>query len=80
MSAALAFVRGFLNLDKLGLCPIFQDGFEFGRYGVLVRGYITHLDCQVSYEAYERCRQAPHRLPECSICSARCWVFVCNCV
>ena len=30
MSAARAFVRGFRNLDKMGLCPICQDGFELG--------------------------------------------------
>ena len=42
MSAARAFVRGFCDLDKMGLCLIFQDGFELGRYGVLVRGYIMH--------------------------------------
>ena len=80
MSAARAFVRGFRNLDKMGLCPIFQDGFELGRYGVLVRGYIMHLDCRVSYEAYEHGRQAPHGLPECSICNAKFWGFVCICV
>ena len=31
MSAARAFVRGFRNLDKMGLCPISQDGFKLGR-------------------------------------------------
>ena len=80
MSAARAFVRGFRDLNKMGLCPIFQDGFELGRYGVLVRSYIMHLDCRLSYEVYERGRQAPHHLPECSICSTRFWVFLCNCV
>ena len=63
ISSARAFVRGFRDLDKMGLCPICQDGFELGRYGVLVCGYIMHLDCRVPYEAYERGR-SPHRLPE----------------
>ena len=71
ISSAQTFVRGFWDFDKMGLCPICQDGFELGRYGVLVCGHIMHLDCWVSYEAYERGRQEPHRLPECSICNAR---------
>ena len=54
MSAAHAFVRGFHDLNKMGLCPICQDGFKLGRYGVLVCGCIMHLDCRVLYEAYER--------------------------
>ena len=80
MSSAQTFVRGFRDLDKMGLCPICQDGFELGRYGVLACGHIMHLDCRVSYEAYERGREAPHRLPECSICNARFWGFVCICL
>ena len=79
-SSALTFVRGFQDFDEMGLCPIFQDGFEFGRYGVLACGHIMHLDCWVLNEAYECCRQAPHRLPECSVCSARFWGLVCICV
>ena len=73
MSAARAFVLGFRDLDKMGMCLIFQDGFKLGRYGVLVCGSIMHLDFRVSYEAYERGRQAPHR-------HAKFWGFVCICV
>ena len=79
-SSAQTFVRGFQNFDEMGLCPICQDGFELGRYGVLACGHIMHLDCWVLYEAYERGCQAPHRLPECSICNARFWWSVCICV
>ena len=49
ISGARAFVRGFRNLNKMGLCPICQDGFELVRYGVLACSYIMHLDCRVSY-------------------------------
>ena len=70
ISAARAFVHGFRDLDEMELCPICQDGFRLGRYGVLVCGYIMHLDYRVPYEAYER-GWAPHRLPECSICNTR---------
>ena len=80
MSAAHALVHGFRDLDKMGLCLICQDGFELGRYGVLACGHIMHLDCRMSNEAYERGCQAPHPLPECSICNARFWVCVCICV
>ena len=72
-SSALTFVRGFRDPDKIGLFPIFQDGFEFGRYGVLACRHIMHLDCRALYEAYEHGCQAPHRLPECSICNTRFW-------
>ena len=71
------FVRGFQDFDEMRLCPICQDGFELGRYGVLACRHIMHLDCRVLYEAYERGCQAPQRLPECSICNARFWGFVC---
>ena len=40
-------MHGFRDFDKLGLCPIFQDGFELGRYGVLACRHIMHLDCRV---------------------------------
>ena len=63
--SALVFVGGFH--DKMGLCPICQDGFDLGGYGVLACSHIMHLDCRVSYEAYEQGR-APNRLPECPIC------------
>ena len=74
-----AFVRGFRDLDEMGVCLICQDGYKLGGYGVLPCGHIMHLDCWVSYEASER-RRAPHRLPECSICKARFEGFVCICV
>ena len=32
--------------------------FELGRYGVFACGHMMHLDCRVSYEAYERGCQA----------------------
>ena len=73
MSSAQTFVRGFQDLNKMVLCPICQDGFELGRYGALACRcwHIMHLDCWVSYEAYERGCQVPHCLPECSICNAK---------
>ena len=77
--AARAFVRGFCDPDKMGLCPICQDGYKLGRYGVLLCGHIMHLDCQFTYEASER-RWAPHQLPECSLCRAEFEGFVCICV
>ena len=70
-SSAHTFVRGFRDLDKMEVCLVCQDGFELGRYGVLACGHIMHLDCRVSYGAYERGCQAPHGLPECSICNDR---------
>ena len=76
-SSAHVFVRGFHN--KMGLCPICQEGFDLGGYGVLACGHIIHLDCWISYEAYER-GWAPNCLPECSICQARFDGFVCICV
>ena len=79
-SSVQMFVHGFRDFDKMGLCQICQDVFELGRDGVLACGHIMHLDCQVSYEAYEHGRQAPQRLPECSICNARFWGFVYICV
>jgi len=47
MSTAQKFVRGFQDFDKMVLCPICQDGFESGRYGVLACGHIMHQDCRV---------------------------------
>ena len=82
MSFAQTFLNGFQDFDELGLCPICQDGFELGRYGVLACGHIMHLDFWVLNKAYERCRQAPHRLPECSVCNAGIfgglYAFVCG--
>ena len=63
------FVCGFRNLEEMGLCPICQEGFGFHGYGFLGCSHIMHLDCWVSYEAYEWGR-APHRRPECPICRA----------
>ena len=66
-SSARVFVRGFQG--KMGLCSIFQEGFGLHGYGVFACSHIMHLDCQISYEAYER-GQAPHRRPECPIFQA----------
>ena len=65
--------------NGMGLCPICQDGYGLGGYGVLHCGHIMHLHFRLEYEAYEH-GQAPHRLPECSICKARFEGFVCICV
>ena len=78
ISAARAFVRGFCDLDKMGLCPTFQDGFELGRCGVLMHGYIMHLDCQVSYEAYERGRQAHQSAPFAALGFGCLYAIVCD--
>ena len=73
--SARAFVRWCPDPNGMGLCPICQDGYELGGYGVLQCGHVMHLYCRLEYEAYERGR-APHRLPECSICRARFEGFV----
>ena len=57
--AALAFVHGFRNPNEMGLCQIFQDGYELGGYGVLSCSHIMNMDCRFTYEASER-RRAPH--------------------
>ena len=76
-SSAGVFVRGFH--DKMGLCPICQEGFDLGGYGVLSCSHIMHLDCRNSYEAHERGR-APNRRPECHIFQSMFEGFVCICV
>jgi hypothetical protein len=63
----------------MGLCPICQDGFELGGYGVLRWGHVMHLHCRLEYEAYEHGR-APHRLLRCSICAAPFEGFQCICL
>ena len=63
--SARVFVRGFQG--EMRLCPIFQEGYESGGYGVLACSHITHLDCQMSYEAYEQ-GWAPNRRPGCPAC------------
>ena len=73
---ACAFLHGFCDPDEMGLCPICQDGYKLGGYGVLHCSHVMHLHCRLKYEAYERGR-APHRLPECSICRAQFEGFVC---
>ena len=78
-SSAHVFVRGFRDLDEIGLCPIFQDGYKLGGYGVFAFSHIMHLDCWVLYEVHER-GWAPHHLPECPICKFRFQVFFCICV
>ena len=77
VSSARVFVCGFH--DEMGLCPNIQESFNLGGYGVLACSHIMHLDCWVSYEAYEQGR-APNRLPECPIYQARFQGFVCICV
>ena len=72
-----AFVGEFHN--EMGLCPICQEVFDLGGYGVLACSHIMHLDCQIPYEAHER-GQAPNCLPECPICRARFEGFVSICV
>ena len=76
-SSVCVFVCGFHN--EIGLCPIFQEGFDLGGYGVITCGHIMHIDCRISYEAHERGR-ARNRLLECTICHARFEGFVCICV
>ena len=75
-SSARAFVRLCPYLDGMGVCPICQEGYKLGGYGVLLCGHIMHRQCRLEYEAYERSR-APHRLPECSICRSRFEGFAC---
>ena len=77
--SARAFVRWRPDPDGLGLCPICQDGYELGGYGVLRCGHIMHLHCRLEYEAYERGR-ATYRLPRCSICAAPFEGFGCICL
>ena len=78
-SSARVFVRGFHDLEKMGICPIFQEVFGMHGYGVLACSHVMHLDCRFSYEAHER-GWAPHRCPECLICRAGFEGFVCICV
>jgi hypothetical protein len=70
--------RAFITFDPdgMGICPISQEGFELGGYGVLRCGHVMHRQCRLEYEAFERDR-APQRLPECSICRAPFEGFVC---
>jgi hypothetical protein len=70
--------RAFITFDPdgMGVCPICQEGFELGGYGVLPCSHVMHHQCRLEYEAFERGR-APQRLPECSICRAPFEGFVC---
>ena len=70
--------RAFITFDPkgMGLCPICQEGFELGGYGVLPCTHVMHRQCRLEYEAFERGR-APNRLPECSVCRAPFEGFVC---
>ena len=77
--AARAFVHGFCDPDEMGFCPICQDGYKLGGYGVFSCGHIMHLDCRFTYEASEQ-RWVPHQLPECSLCKAEFEGFECICV
>ena len=65
-----AFVRICSDPEGLGLCPICQEGYELGGYGVLLCGHIMHLHCRLEYEAYES-GWAPNRVPRCTICGAQ---------
>ena len=77
--SARAFVRWRPDPNGMGLCPICQEGYKLGGYGVLCCGHIIHLHCRLEYEAYERGR-APYRLPRCSICAAPFEGFGCICL
>ena len=46
-----AFVRWHPDPDGLGLCPICQDGYELGGYGVIFCGHVMHLLCRLECEA-----------------------------
>jgi hypothetical protein len=76
--AAVQVGRAFITFDPdgMGLCPICQEGFELGGYGVLHCGHVMHRQCRHEYEAFEY-ERAPDRLPECSICRAPFEGFVC---
>jgi hypothetical protein len=76
--AAASTSRAFIAFDPdgMGICPICQEGFDLGGYGVLLCGHVMHRQCRLEYEAFERGR-APQRLPECSICRAPFEGFVC---
>jgi hypothetical protein len=74
-----AFVRWRPDPNGIGLCPICQDGFELGGYGVPRCGHVMHLHCWLEYEAYEHC-WAPHHLPRCFICAASFEGFQCICL
>ena len=79
VSSALVFVRGFRDLEEMGLCPICQEGFGFHGYCVCACCHIMHLDCRSSYEAHEHGR-APNQRPGCPVCWAEFDGFVCICV
>jgi hypothetical protein len=66
-SASRAFVAS--DPGGMGVCPICQEGFELGGYGVLRCGHVMHRQCRDEYEAFGYGR-APRRLPQCSICRA----------
>ena len=74
--SARAFVRWRPDPNGMGLCPICQEGYNLGGYGVVLCGHIMHLHFRLEYEAYER-DWAPYRLPKCSICKASFEGFVC---
>ena len=78
MYAGESSSRSFITFDPdgMGICPICQEGFELGGYGVLHCSHVMHRQCRLEYEAFERGR-APRRLPECSICRAPFEGFVC---
>ena len=44
--SARAFERCRPNLNEMGLCPICQEGYKLGGYGVLSCGHIMHLHCR----------------------------------
>ena len=48
-STARVFVCGVQG--EMGLCPICQEGYELGGYGVFACSHIMHLDCRMSYDA-----------------------------
>ena len=47
--SARAFVRWCPDPDGMGLCPIFQDGYNLSGYSVLHCGHVMHLHCRLEY-------------------------------
>jgi uncharacterized Zn-finger protein len=77
-SARRSASRAFIAFDPegMGVCPICQEGYELGGYGVLQCGHAMHRLCRDDYEAFEHGR-APWRLPECPYCRTPFEGFVC---
>ena len=48
---ARAFMRWRPDTNGMGLCPICQEGYKLGGYGVLRCVHIMQLHCWLEYEA-----------------------------